>query len=420
MKFLSDTLILRLFISFSLFVFSYGVLSQEGEFVHAKKPVGESLSGIKKRADLPPAKISGTGLKAIAIVGEVDGEDGPQTSTYVNNIKGVSKVLRDRGVTVIEFYPPANRWKDIKDASKGANFILYAGHGVGTNLDKSPYDQREVGGFALGKDFVSNEMLRSDLKPADGAVVLFLGACFTAGNMAYDMGVIRDEEVKKRISMYSQPFIKTGFKGYFATWAPWTAQTIIAQLFAGKSYGETYLSQTSAPEVTKLSHPSFENSELWYHTKPPMTKPIYDYAFVGSPNILIQNSAPTNSGTDTEPEIKPSPSLSPAELQKKNKQLFVAIYSKQEDKALQFLQEGADPNADYQGWRPLHLSIVFDLPNLVKELVRRKASLNFQVDGYTPLSLATVYEKPELVAILENAGATKSRAVSKKPTAPKL
>ncbi|TGM88841.1 ankyrin repeat domain-containing protein [Leptospira licerasiae] len=401
-----------LFFSTLLLLFSFSSsFSEEIEFVHPTNAVGGTFSGIKKRAELPSPTVSGDGLKAVAIVGEVDGNEGPKTREYVNNIKGLVKVLKDRGVSVSEFYPPNNPWSGIKEAAQNANIVLYAGHGVGTNLDRPPYDQRTVGGFYLGKEFVSNEQISSGFKPAPGAIVLFLGACFTAGNMAYDMGVIRDEETKKRISMYSSPFLETGFKGYYATWAPWTAQTIIALLFTNKNYGDVYFSQTNPQEVTKISHPNFSKSYLYYHTKPPASKPIYDYAFAGDPSSAIRSD---NSNTNSETKISEEERLN------QNRILISSLYDKNENKSLESLEKGADPNADYLGWKPIHLAIVFDLPNVVKELVRKKASINAQAEGYTPLSMALAYERKEIAEFLEKEGGTRSRAAFKKPNIPNL
>ncbi|TGN00186.1 ankyrin repeat domain-containing protein [Leptospira dzoumogneensis] len=408
MKFIDKSYPLRCLV---LLLVSFNLQPLTAQQVHPKAAIGENFSGIKKRAELPSPTVSGSGLKAVAIVGEVDGNEGPKTREYVNNIKGLVKVLKDRGVSVSEFYPPNNPWSGIKEASQNANILLYAGHGVGTNLDQPPYDQKSVGGFYLGKEFVSNEQISSGLKPAPGAVVLLLGACFTAGNMAYDMGVIRDEETKKRISMYSSPFLETGFKGYYATWAPWTAQAILALLFTNKNYGDIYFSQTNSQEVTKISHPRTSGSSLYYHTKPPASKPVYDYAFAGDPSSVIKSE---NSNTDTETKI------SEEERLKQNRILISSLYDKNENKSLESLDKGADPNADYLGWKPIHLAIVFDLPNVVKELVRKKASINVQAEGYTPLSMALAYERKEIAEFLEKEGGTRSRAAFKKPNIPNL
>ncbi|WP_245667268.1 ankyrin repeat domain-containing protein [Leptospira tipperaryensis] len=381
----------------------------EGE--HPNHAIGESLLKISKRANLPDAAISGNGYKAVALVGDVDGDNGPGTLGYIKNMQEVTKVLKSRGVQVAEFYSPRTPWEQIKEAIKGANIVLYAGHGIGSNLTNSPFHQKYVGGFALKGKFVSNDEVENSLKPAQGAVVLFLGACFTAGNMAYDMGVIDAEETKYRVSMYSAPFLKAGFQGYYATWAPWTAQSIIADLFTGKNFGGVYDTQTKLSEVTKLDHPEFSGGKLFYHRGVQEAKVIFDYAFAGNPNGKLSNQTTTE---ETKPANNPV-SLTPEEQTSKNNALIKAAYKKDLKTALRLLSEGADPNTESKGWRILHLSVYFDLPELTKILLEKKADPNYQVDGYTALSLATAYERTAIIPLLEAAGGTKSRSASSKP-----
>ncbi|PJZ57153.1 ankyrin repeat domain-containing protein [Leptospira barantonii] len=395
-----------------LFLLSFSLLAEGTD--HPNHAIGESLLKISKRANLPEATVSGNGFKAVALVGDVDGDNGPGTLGYVKNMQDVAKVLRARGVQVTEYYSPKNSWDQIKESIKGANLVLYAGHGVGSNLNDSPYHQKYVGGFALKGKFVSNDDVENVLKPAPGAVVLFLGACFTAGNMAYDMGVIDAEETKHRIAMYSAPFLKAGFQGYYATWAPWTAQSLVAELFTGKSYGSIYDSQTNLSEVTKIDHPTYSNGKLFFHKGKQDAKVVFDYAFAGNPNAKISTSSPAKD--DSQPATNNTQTtLSPEEQSAKNNALIKAAYKKDLKTAAKLLNEGADPNAESKGWRILHLSVYFDLPELTKLLLDKKADPNYQVDGFTALSLATAYERTSIIPLLEAAGGTKSRSASIKP-----
>lgn len=395
-------------ILFLFFLFTFPILS-EGE--HPNHAIGESLLKISKRANLPEATISGSGFKAVAIVGDVDGDNGPSTLGYIKNMQEVTKVLKARGVSVLEFYSPRTPWEQIKEAIRGANIVLYAGHGIGSNLTNSPFHQKYVGGFALKGKFVSNDEVENSLKPAPGAIVLFLGACFTAGNMAYDMGVIDAEETKQRVTMYSAPFLKAGFQGYYATWAPWTAQSIVADLFTGKNFGGIYDAQTKLSEVTKLDHPGFAGGKLFFHRGIQDSKVIFDYAFSGDPNAKLSNR---NISEESKPSNNPI-ALTPEEQASKNNALIKATYKKDLNAALRLLNEGADPNTETKGWRILHLSVYFDLPELTKILLEKKADPNYQVDGYTALSLATAYERTSIIPLLEAAGGTKSRSASSKP-----
>ncbi|EMJ96493.1 ankyrin repeat protein [Leptospira alstonii serovar Pingchang str. 80-412] len=373
---------------------------------HPNHAIGESFLKISKRANLPDATISGSGIRAVLLVGDVDGDNGQGTLGYIKNMQDLAKILRTRNIQVTEYYSPNNSWEQIKGSIQGANLVLYAGHGIGSNLTQTPYHQKYVGGFALKGKFVSNEDVENTLKPAPGAIVLFLGACFTAGNMAYDMGVIDAEETKHRISMYSAPFLKAGFQGYYATWAPWTAQSIIAELFTDKTFGSVYDTQTNLSEVTKIDHPTDSNGKLFYHKGRMESKVVFDYAFAGNPNARISDKASHNNAQTV---------LTPEEQTAKNAALIKAVYKKDVKTATKLLNEGADPNAENKGWRILHLSVYFDLPELTKLLLDKKANPNYQVDGYTALSLATAYERTEIISLLEAAGGTKSRSTSVKP-----
>ncbi|TGM98320.1 ankyrin repeat domain-containing protein [Leptospira yasudae] len=405
---MNPTKILLLFLILSLPLFA-----ETGE--HPNHAIGESLLKISKRANLPEASVSGSGYKAVVLVGDVDGDNGPGTLGYIKNMQGVAKVLRERGVQVTEYYSPKNSWDQIKGSIQGANLVLYAGHGVGSNLTDSPFHQKYVGGFALKGKFVSNDDVENTLKPAPGAIVLFLGACFTAGNMAYDMGVIDAEETKHRVSMYSAPFLKAGFEGYYATWAPWTAQSLIAELFTGKNFGTVYDSQTNLAEVTKIEHPTYSKGKLFFHKGKQESRVVFDYAFAGNPNARISDQAKEEPKPSNNTATTAATSLTPEEQAAKNNALVKAAYKKDLKTAVKLLNEGADPNTETKGWRILHLSVYFDLPELVKALLDKKADPNHQVDGYTALSLATAYERSAIIPLLEAAGGTKSRSASAKP-----
>ncbi|MCE9500980.1 MAG: ankyrin repeat domain-containing protein, partial [Leptospira sp.] len=287
-----------------------------------------------------------SGLRAVLIVGDVDGDSGRTTLQYIKNLKDVATLLRSRGVAVKEFYSPDNSWEKIRSAADGANFVIYSGHGVGSNLDKPPYKQSTVGGFALKNKFVSNEDVASTLHPAKGAIVIFLGACFTAGNMAYDMGVIGDEEAISRISMYSKPFLNAGFGGYYATWAPWTAQGVIARLFGSENFGSSYLDEADISGVKKLSHPQDSSSALWYQKAKQNGQTVYNYAFVGYPDKDLTSLFGDEKTESKKTDENKSPEISEAEKLNLNQNLLYSIYTKNAKDAAEYLKKGADPNSE--------------------------------------------------------------------------
>ena len=189
-----------------------------------------------RRRNLPPAsRLRINNLKAVLIAGPIDGDQGESTLEEIANLKLAAAELRKNRVQVYEFYTPHNDWRLIRRAARGAHFLLYRGHGVydGSN------PPRQVGGRSLKGRFASGDDIRRDLKLAHGAIVMLYG-CFTAGNSGFDVGQIDSTEARRRVSMYSQPFLVNGAAGYYANWYGDAFQYFIANLFAGYKLGEAY------------------------------------------------------------------------------------------------------------------------------------------------------------------------------------
>ena len=139
-------------------------------------------------ASLPP-------LKAVLVVGPIDGDYGTWTLREKANMDLVAAELQANGVIVYKFYPPNNDWEQIKVAAEGAHFLFYRGHGV--YWGPMPYPT--VGGFALKNHFVSSDDIRSDLNLAPNAIVMLYG-CFTAGSSSIDDPPIHSLEAQRRVA----------------------------------------------------------------------------------------------------------------------------------------------------------------------------------------------------------------------------
>ncbi len=240
---------------------------------------------IRLRSALPQATVKIDGLKAVLIGAPIDGDDGSWTTSEIKNLQMTARTLRDNGVTVYEYYTPKNQWADIREKCRGAQFLMYRGHGV--------YDGSEppkwVGGFALKKDFVSSEMLRQDLNLAPGAIVMIYG-CFTAGNSGSDIGNIDLREAKRRVAMYSEPFIEKGFAGYYANWFGDAFQNYVAQLFAGKTLGDAYKAYDDFNEQT-VDYATLPNTtaDMWIDHDNWDGKIAYNNAFVGESSKTLMD-----------------------------------------------------------------------------------------------------------------------------------
>lgn len=226
-------------------------------------------------------------LKAVLIVGPIDGETGAWTLREVANMQLAAEELSRNGVTVHTFYPPNDDWGAIKAAAGGAHFLYYRGHGVYWGDMPTP----PVGGFALTNAFVSNTEIRNDLRLAPNAIVMLYG-CFTAGSSSNDTAPISLAEAQRRVAMYSQPFLSAGAGGYYANWFGNAFQLLTRYLFEGQTLGEAYQSffDFNSASVNYGAHPDHPSLAMWLdkdHWSMEIPPPQYNYAFAGKPDATL-------------------------------------------------------------------------------------------------------------------------------------
>lgn len=255
--------------------------------------------------NLPP-------LKAVLLVGPIDGDNGEWTSKERTNMELAAAELEANGVNVARFYTPNTDWGAIKAAAQGAHFLFYRGHGVYMGAMPSP----SVGGFFLGNNtFISPDQIRQELQLDPNAIIMLYG-CFTAGNAGNDVGAIGSQEAQRRVAEYSDPFFDAGASGYYANWFGDAFQMYVRALFAGKTLGQAYEAYRdfNPASVERYSYPAHPGLAMWLD-KDNWSGIKYNNAFVGRSEqtleslfvaqaidlsqtdltILVQSDAPTTS-----------------------------------------------------------------------------------------------------------------------------
>jgi len=223
-------------------------------------------------------------LKAVLLVGPIDGDYGSWTTQEKQNMELAAAELEANGVTVYRFYTPNNDWDQIKAAAEGAHFLFYRGHGVYW----SPMPRPTVGGFALKNYFVSSDDVRNDLHLAPNAIVMLYG-CFTAGSSSIDNSPIDSKEAQRRVAQYSTPFFDIGAGGYFANWYGDAFQRYVRYLFQGMTLGEAYEAyfDFNPATVERYSHPDHLDTAMWLDKDFWDGKTQYNNAFVGLPDKTL-------------------------------------------------------------------------------------------------------------------------------------
>jgi hypothetical protein len=266
------------------------------------RPDGSMLAS---EAEPGAAPLSLPPLKAVLIVGPIDGDTGDWTLQEKNNMDLAAEALTSHGVEVHKFYTPNNDWDQIVAAATGAHFLLYRGHGVYWTDMPTP----DVGGFALKNGMISSSQIRSDLKLAPNAIIMLYG-CFTAGTAGNDTTSISSAEAQRRVAQYSDPFFDIDAGGYFADWFGGAFPSYVNSLFAGQTQARAYEAffDFNADTVERYMHPDHPSQVMWldHDVWDDMVK--YNNAFVGQPDVTLEDLF----GDQTHaPEPTPEPTAEP-------------------------------------------------------------------------------------------------------------
>jgi hypothetical protein len=226
----------------------------------------------------PSDLIGGPNLKAVLVVGPIDGDHGSWTTREKANMELAAAELEVNGVAVHRFYTPINDWQQITAAANGAHFFLYRGHGVYWTSLPNP----KVGGLALHGRLVSSEEIRRDLHLAPNAIVMLYG-CFTAGSSSIDAHSIGSPEAQRRVLQYSDPFIDAGASAYYANWYGDAFQRFLRNLFRGMTLGAAYEAAWDFGETTveRLTRPGDSRLALWLDKDYWQESWQYNNAFTG-------------------------------------------------------------------------------------------------------------------------------------------
>ena len=269
----------------------------------------------------PQPAVAATGVKVAIIVGPV----GSLTDNYRARGDRVADAATAAGATVVKVYSPRATWSRVLDAVRGANVIVYFGHGNG---HPSPYlatEQRDrKNGWGLNRTttggngdnwsttmvYCGEKALLGTLSPSDGTaqrkycsggpIQPAPGFVMIYGQAHYAPGFgeryVRSDPVttytqaRQRVRNYSYPVLRLGASAFFAT-AYGDAHSLLARLLAHPDGGFGWAFRQGrgfAPHALRTSaHPDL-HARIWvqrtvisgFH----FGQPDYWYAFAGNPH----------------------------------------------------------------------------------------------------------------------------------------
>jgi basic membrane lipoprotein Med (substrate-binding protein (PBP1-ABC) superfamily) len=170
-------------------------------------------------ASAPEAQAATT--KVVIVVGPVGGA----TANYKSSANKLADQARSYGASVTKVYSPYATWSRVRAAAKGANLLIYLGHGNGWPSSHYPYSTTSKDGMGLNASYGNGnsntkyygEFYMATLALATNAVVVLNRLCYASGNNEWGAGNPTRSTAIKRVDNYGYGFLKAGAKAVFAS-----------------------------------------------------------------------------------------------------------------------------------------------------------------------------------------------------------
>ena len=130
--------------------------------------------------------------KVVIVVGPV----GSSTADYKRGANRLAKQAASYGARVVKLYSPYATWARVRTAAKGANLLIYLGHGNGWPSPYHPFEATNKDGMGLNASAghgnsntkYYGETYMAKLALAPHAVVVLNRLCYASGNNEWGAG----------------------------------------------------------------------------------------------------------------------------------------------------------------------------------------------------------------------------------------
>lgn len=192
--------------------------------------------------------------KATIIVGP----SGKSTSEYLAEGRLFANQAEAAGMRVQRVFHPYATWSRVLDATRGANLVVYFGHGNGWPSPYAPYQERTKNGFGLNSfggssayshTYYGGSAIRDKLRLADNAVVILYRSCYSAGNAEVGMPIPSSGTAIQRVDNYAAAFLKRRV-GASVVMAFWTKQWVDLPkrlMQPGRTMDDVFRTRSSKP-----------------------------------------------------------------------------------------------------------------------------------------------------------------------------
>ena len=273
-----------------------------------------------------PARAAAIPVKVAFIVGPT----GSGTASNRSKSDALAAQVAALGATVTKAYSPNATYAKVKAAVAGANIIVYMGHGNGfpnphlstlyadrddgwglntttTHGDSDSWSdgsmvycgEKALEGLLTSTDGAAQrQYCQGAIAPAAGFVMVYIGACYTAGNNEGGMPAPANSEAKLHLAYYSRPVITALHgSGYFAG----GQGSILTDLVQNpdKSYGDIWAENMpwGITGAYDIPHALVSGAREWLTRQD--NAPYFYYAFAGDPTKTFNGGTATVSAPPT-------------------------------------------------------------------------------------------------------------------------
>ena len=168
-----------------------------------------------------PTPAAAAGMKVVVVVGPA----GSSTSKYITSARRYASQARSYGANVVEIYSPNATWTRVKSAARGANVLIYLGHGNGYPSPYGPFSAMSKDGLGLNASaghghynvkYWGEHYIKAAIRLAPNAVVILNRLCYASGNTEWGAKNPSKAVAIKRADNFAAGFLRTNAKAVFA------------------------------------------------------------------------------------------------------------------------------------------------------------------------------------------------------------
>ncbi len=215
-----------------------------------------------------PAAAATFQTKVVIVVGQVQSV----TASYRSDADQIASEFLKFTSNVTKVYSPGATWSAVSAAAKGANVLVYLGHGSGYPNPYVSYFQPNydngmgLDGSIAGRTYYSGENYMAQLQLAPNALVILNHLCYASGDNEWGLGAPTLSTARTRVEGYASGFLRGG------------AGAVLAEGTNSLTYYVDTLfgANRTIDSMWKSAPSSNSNYSTWSNSRNPRTIPQID------------------------------------------------------------------------------------------------------------------------------------------------